>query len=458
VALFFNGTWATSKDAPGPGFFASQAHKVMYNPENIITAMYKHCLCPKKYVFDGPGTDIFDDTSQAFTATNIARSLGGGVAGNVGRNGVTANLNLAIKILKEEYAKSQKPLDVYLFGWSRGAYTVHLLKKELEALELKGEIKINKIHIGNIDPVPGGPMDRVGLARANPGSKKFDQTKVTSTTYYSDTGNVNVWDSVLKGWVNTPFFSGLDDETPGATKLVMPGTHEELAGSHIEKSIGKKGVRESVGLMVRTSMVSSAMDNGLEFDATWRNKVIKAGCDTLPITEVVPTDFVCEAKNFSRKFLTTDSPLLPKSLAELKNFKTVSDDLAFNFFVAQKNEEAKLLSELLRKLPNENDFANMDMKNANASDVTEVKAMFEKFLIQLENAKKFAEQLSASITQGKRILLEKTNDIRDPRHKKIDQLSRDCEKELSKINNAMLSIQQKMENLSQRHISKPSGS
>ena len=187
--------------------------------------MYDYCREKHKKIFEGPGTDILDEKKPSLIST-----LAGGIYGGSGINSVKHNLESAKNYLLDLYKTNNKePLDIHLFGWSRGAYIVDVLKHAPIDLVKKGQIKIAEIHIHNIDPVPGGPKDRVDLGSSL--STALTSIKITSTTHYSNTGNVEVWDnSKLNYLMNLPFFTALDDQTPNAKKYLYEGNHEDVAG------------------------------------------------------------------------------------------------------------------------------------------------------------------------------------------------------------------------------------
>src|SRR5438552_525648 len=121
AALFFNGTWSSSQKTAPKTFVAKQLHqRLLYNPTNSIIEMYDHCREKHKKIFEGPGTDILDKKNPSLIGT-----LTGGIYGGAGINSVKNNLENAKTYLLDLYkTNNQKPLDIHLFGWSRGAYTV----------------------------------------------------------------------------------------------------------------------------------------------------------------------------------------------------------------------------------------------------------------------------------------------------------------------------------------------
>jgi hypothetical protein len=271
VALFLNGTWSTHKKVLPPtkkGFFARIAHKIMHNPTNSIVEMFNNCETPHKYIYDGPGTDLLDEKSGS-----LVNSILGGITGQNGINSVQANLQKALDEIVRLYNQDPNvPLNIQIFGWSRGGFTAELLEQGILDLIRDKKIKVSKLHIHNIDPVPGGPDIRSSLLPSTTSKPPVD-TKVSATTYYSNTGNPEPFDqSKLNYLLNTPCFSALDDDTENSKKFLLPGNHEDLSG---HARAGSDPEKKAIGNLVLSHMVAEASLQGLKFNKKWKEQIYK---------------------------------------------------------------------------------------------------------------------------------------------------------------------------------------
>jgi hypothetical protein len=332
VALFFNGTFAANQSdsefaehQKKRGFFhrnaAAAARRIMHNENNVVSELYDNCRLPNKKMFAGPGTDILKPPSEKESTlpgrgmVRAIKTLAGGALGNQGDLGIEKNIRAAEEFLKAEWLKAKAEeeagignghLKIYLCGWSRGAVTVDLLHRALANLIDAGQIskdkaviQLEKIHVQNIDPVPGGDLERKLVAKYT----KTDYPKLanptTSTTYYSPTGNVQLWDSAGLGRAaNLPLFSGLADAVPDSKKYIVPNAnHEDIVsyaanqavsatapmtvGEALQQTDPNKLKKDAAGKVVRANIALEFAEDGLDFDPVWLEKVKSEGAAAL---------------------------------------------------------------------------------------------------------------------------------------------------------------------------------
>lgn len=272
VVLCFNGSVSTGNNNPDNrlGILASY---FMYHPHNSILQIFENCEEENKFHFDGPGADICNNTVSGMTMSKIVGSIAGAIDGHVGMNSIENNLLEAKKILIEQSnqaKKENKVLEIHIFSWSRGGFLAWRLKKELTNMISEHQIRVDSLYMFNIDPVPGGPFDRLRLYWHS--NRKDPDIKIYSTTYYSDSGNLNCWPFKK---VNTIFFSGLilDEDTHYSKKWVVRGNHEGLAG----RSGHERDPNHPEKLAGNTVLWNIVKNSLLKFKSEWRKKIIEEG-------------------------------------------------------------------------------------------------------------------------------------------------------------------------------------
>lgn len=298
ACIFLNGTSATSKKTPITRI-QRWLHPLMFNQHNIITELHRNCREANTLNLDGPGTDIFRENHHRLSDTlqGVVTTLAGALSGNRGKNSVWNNLE-TIKTFLIDQSKDLGTMDelqLDVFGWSRGGYTALLVKNALSELRKEGKIRKDikiSLHIYAIDPVPGGPDDRFHLPKISP----FNEIETTTHIYYSDTGNLNIFDKAKTYWTqwldhfhadskknqsaqdmqgkngfNIPFFSSIDHE---AEKYLFKANHEEVAGKsrHIDGTLG-----QYVGDIIIADILGDSSANGTEFRKQWQRDTLEQG-------------------------------------------------------------------------------------------------------------------------------------------------------------------------------------
>ncbi len=320
------------------GTFGSLADK-----NNSIVNLFQHCTLPgaNKFYFQGPGTDATDALpNNAYWISNVARKAKNTVTGmmagldgsQIGTHSVAANLSKALVHIKQNIIDAQrenKPLQLYLFGWSRGGYTALLLLKEIKELiktmKVAGEINTDQneddllagIYMDNIDPVPGGPTDRLYLSHYS--QFKHPTVPIIYKARLSDTGNMPKYESIRPEFLanrNMPFFSLLFDSnlnTSTSHQFIFPLTHGDIA------SIGNTNpdlndMKSSLSRVVFADMVLTAKLHGLSFDPEWEKTIIEEGFTCLKQCEGY---FERNPIQTNRGFLTYKNPYLPTGIDKL---------------------------------------------------------------------------------------------------------------------------------------------
>lgn len=279
VVLCFNGTFATKNDDQPDLIGSALAYFFMCHPNNTIAKIFNKCEEENKFHFDGPGTDLCSDKSPGFSIGKMLGTIGGFIDGHIGMHGIKNNLAEAKKILIEEGNKAKlenKKLEIHIFSWSRGGFTAWRLKKELSILISEKKLDVESLSLVNIDPVSGGPFDRMRLYWHGKEKEPVIDIDVKSVSYYSHSGNLNFWPST---YFNTIFFSALevDDQRPSQKWLVekwmVNATHEGIVGrsgheadpNHPEKLAG-------------TTVLWHIIKNSpLKFNNDWKEKILKEG-------------------------------------------------------------------------------------------------------------------------------------------------------------------------------------
>lgn len=319
LAFFYNGTWSTQHDK-ADGQIEQLFHGIMYSPYNAINELYKYCLIPDKYIFDGPGTVLFSKTKHHhYPIYNYLLTMLGLMYGGLGVNNIFSNLDESKKIIMDKAAIfKEHSFEFFLFGWSRGAVTAWMLKNELLELHFQKKINIEHIHLFNIDPVVGGPLDRWDLRRR----RDFHDTKIASViTYYSQYGNVDLFEGLIKG--NLLFFSPLD---VAGKKCLLAGNHQDVCGNSRD-NINFKNYKKNVGDLILFLIAINAITKGLDFNKAWVKKITAQG-----ITAFFYYFEQYRTITTSRKFLSTDNLwtcFFGKSAKQvnLKNPAEIADEL-----------------------------------------------------------------------------------------------------------------------------------
>jgi hypothetical protein len=316
IALFFNGTWAShkrendlpeSKSGKVHSTFAWVAYQLMGRTNNIVE-LHKHCSLPlgDKFILEGPGTAILDAKQSDYLGlVAAARSISALFYAGLD---IESNLDLAKKFLldkAQEAKKLNEPLEIHLFGWSRGSFSIFLLKNYFFALEDQG-YPIKKVYIHNMDPVPGTLLDRVDLHLHTP---KHTAIKFEITTYFSDSGNLDFWQSIPGlTKINTPCFSGLRDK--GKEYIFTEATHEDIVGisnHQITHTDPQKKHKACIGLMVLANIALHATQQKLPFQIAWLTSISKLGIEALAMySSNIKENKLSPAP--LRKYLTSTSP------------------------------------------------------------------------------------------------------------------------------------------------------
>ncbi len=279
VAIFINGTLAVSKhEDESLSVLNRLATWLMYNDKNYINQLAEHCECPHKLCLDGPGTDL---ASQPWTVSTLFHTIGGAIYGHVGNNGIQATLTKLENFLIAQSAAAQEQqeiLEVHAFSWSRGGIVGSLLKQTIKKLNLD----IATIDLTLIDPVAGGPFDRIKLPFL---FGDEPETNINVRTYYSHSGNTNVWDDAVTHLprfmrANNIFFSAFKDPTSNKRSrghknyehhqevLMVPANHQGINGIARNEREALAGQAVLAHILTRST---------LPFDKEWQSAAIKTG-------------------------------------------------------------------------------------------------------------------------------------------------------------------------------------
>lgn len=305
VAIFFDGTWATNKKSP-TSLLGQAAAWLMYDDRNFILRLFENCETKHKYFLDGPGTDIVSDSWSPFKFFNTICAM---VDGQIGETGISANLNrVKTYLLKQAGSAKQNTIILHAFGWSRGGYTVLLLKTVIAELIQEG-IKIESVYFNCIDPVVGGPIDRLRIPFK---SDEYPITNLHINVYYSHSGNINIWDAFSRYLpqryhANTMFFSGFIDSMKNKNLInyvdgqsfaykhriktfIAPANHEGITGKSLDTNEKLAGDIVLAHILLKST---------LKFKFEWVNAVIENGIQAQ--VELRKQNVIC--KN-DRKFLS----------------------------------------------------------------------------------------------------------------------------------------------------------
>lgn len=322
VAIFFDGTWATNKKSP-TSLLGKAASWLMHDDRNFILQLFENCEAEHKYILDGPGTDIVSDS---WSPTKFFKTIAAMVDGQIGEAGIGINLT-RVKAYLYEHAgtKKENTIILHAFGWSRGGYTVLLLKTVIAELIQEG-IKIEVAYFNCIDPVVGGPIDRLRLPF---NATQHPNTNLYINIYYSHSGNINLWDTCSqylpqRYHVNTLFFSAYKDNTTNTNVInfvgdtsysykhrinsfIVPANHEGIVGKFIDQKEKLAGDIVLAHILLRST---------LQFKHGWSNTAIQKGIQAQ--TELRKLNVTC--KN-DRKFLNDSllSCFIGRNLSEKDN-------------------------------------------------------------------------------------------------------------------------------------------
>jgi hypothetical protein len=149
---------------------------------------------------------------------------------------------------------------------------------------------------------------------------------LNSTSYYSDTGNIDLWDSLFPIKINMPICAPLDDDTENAEKFLLRGNHEDLAG-HSRGLNDPKHIKRIVGDIVIANIIYRSSLMGIHFDIEWKNDIVLRG------THAMKTYCASGVKPLrTRNFLSTDQKIncfFCKSSSEILKLNVFNSD---NFF------------------------------------------------------------------------------------------------------------------------------
>lgn len=279
LAIFINGTLSVSKPQdPSLSYLNQLAAWLMYYKNNTINQLAEHCLCTHKLCLDGPGSEL---ASQPWTLNTLFNTIGGSIYGHVGENGIQAALTKLENFLKAQYCAAQaaqQSLEIHAFAWSRGGIVGSLLKQAVKKLNLD----IANIELTLIDPVAGGPLDRLKLPYL---FGDEPETNINIRAYYSHSGNMNVWDAAVTRLpkfmrANNIFFSAFQDPTCNKRIsgyktyehhqeiFMVPANHQGING------IARNEIEALAGQAVLAHILTHT---SLDFDETWQSAAIKEG-------------------------------------------------------------------------------------------------------------------------------------------------------------------------------------
>lgn len=292
ILILANGSISvTQEKTSNSGYFSffslsNMATWLMYDPNNFINQLAKRCEEEYMLILDGPGTDITEENGSLF------KSIGALIDGHIGCNGVSANLE-KIKQFLERHAKEAKEADETLLicgvGWSRGGFVLSQMQEWLEQKSLRGEIEIETIQLHLIDTVLGGPTDRWRYFFTDRKGKQNVPLNLSIHSYLSDSGNLNAWESLQeslpkKYQINTPFFSGLLDNTRNTTytlkdkryvhkasSWLLPTSHEALVGK------SRNQIGEWAGQIVLADIVRHLIEFSFKIHEAWAKDIIEIG-------------------------------------------------------------------------------------------------------------------------------------------------------------------------------------
>lgn len=305
VVLFLNGTIAIGSEKPDNRLGELVARYIMFNEKNFIWELFVNCKESEeiiKYHVPGPGTDVCSNKVPGLTVAKLLNTIRGCIDGYIGLHGIWNNLEEIQKLLREQAnlakEKNQKiVLGMYTYsrGGSLGDHVEAWLRNDKNMLEI-----IKKVDRFNIDPVAGGPFDRmrrcwyIYLYSLWYSSNKTSNLDVLSHTVHSVDGNLHYWPT---WWpftkFNTIFFSGIDYQDNSHSVNL---NHEEIAGLH------KNGINHQANVVIAHIVNSSQ----IEFEASWKEKILKDGDESLKFLKE-STDPKEYLPRNNRKFLSTKS-------------------------------------------------------------------------------------------------------------------------------------------------------
>lgn len=186
----------------------------------------------------------------------------------MGENNWYANTDKALQYIRQ-IASEKESITIFIYGWSRGAVSGFAFLNKL-ANDTFCRAKIRLCYIFAIDPVPGGPSDRL----QNPNQFNFyslppkESLTCEKIVYYSDSGNVPEIDTRL---FNTPCFSGLYIEDERLSYYAFRANHEEIAGNNLGIAL-QSSFEERLNnpafitaLLVYYSIIKKSINRGVKF-------------------------------------------------------------------------------------------------------------------------------------------------------------------------------------------------
>lgn len=298
------------------GFFCLHniASWLMFDPQNFINQLAEHCKEERILALDGPGSDIAEENGS------IVKSISAVVDGHIGNNGISANLKKIIQFLEKQAEEAEQVDEALLIcgvGWSRGGFILSQMKEWLEQRLMQRKIKIQAIHLHLIDPVVGGPTDRLRYSLKKPSSNPSIPTDITVHNYYSDSGNLHIWEQILryapKKWqINTPFFSGVIDRTRTKTYYIneeqythklflwlFPATHEALVGKSYNQ------IERWSGNLVLADIIRHLTKLNIKLNETWANVMMENGQIALEHMRKLNINCVTNRKYLDFELLST---------------------------------------------------------------------------------------------------------------------------------------------------------
>ena len=315
LVILLNGSATiTKKNTPRWGFFNKAFSWAMFDERVIINQLYQHIKEEHMLALDGPGTDI---TNNGWTPFKAIKSATGTFHGSIGDNGLRANLKKIEEFLETQYQQAQankEELVIYVAGWSRGA----AITEAIPVLMQQKGIKARIVHIDRIDPVIGGLTDRAesiltGMLKTTP----QPEADIYECTYFSHTGNLNLWDIIRErmpnfAQFNTLFFSTVMPIIENNEKVLINDREFKhlcqkwIAAANHEGIIGKARteVEQWVADVVLADIVRHLLGLSIKVDEAWANEAINKG--KIGLENLIKLDVTCEE---GRKFLLRDGKL-----------------------------------------------------------------------------------------------------------------------------------------------------
>jgi len=254
----------------------------MHHPSNSLIEMHKHCEEKNKFYYDGPGTDIVHERLGAYKYLTPISSI---FNGNTGNHSVYNNYKRALNKI-ELLNNTKEPLDIYIYGYSRGAISAWVLKNKL--LKTK-KLNIKNIFLFAIDPSPGSFIDRIKLKK--PAADINKKINVIINSYYSYNGNITLWDMICPFKINLPLLSAF--KIPTGNCYILKGNHEDVAG-HSRNLKNSKNIKRIVGDLVIADIITKSK---LKFNQNWQRMILYKGM--LAMQNYLPIKIKSK-----RKFLT----------------------------------------------------------------------------------------------------------------------------------------------------------